>query len=46
MIVSVGLSRSPSKRDLHRQDPARAGASFTQGERIGSAAALGMEVAQ
>jgi hypothetical protein len=44
MIVSVGLSRSPGKRDLHRQDPARAGTSFTQGEYIGSVAAPAMEV--
>jgi len=44
MIVSVGLSQSPGKRDLHRQDPARVGASFTQGEHIGSTAALAMAV--
>lgn len=46
MIVSVGLSRSQRKRDLYRQDPARADASFTQGEHIGSIAALAMEVAR
>jgi hypothetical protein len=46
MIVSVGLSRNPRKCDLHRQGPAQAGVSFTQGEHIGSTAALAMEVAR
>jgi hypothetical protein len=49
MIVSVGLSPSPRKGDLHRQSPARAGALFTQGERSGRRApafALATEVAR